>query len=97
MIFRYKREYSLFGRGRVERTYHGIRALAAIGFDLAMGLVFGLVGLAFWLVRRIVSGVVRLAFALVTLPFRTIRAIAVAHERRRAVKPVWAGAGLDEL
>lgn len=95
MIFQYTREYSLCGRGRVERSYHGIRALAAISFDLVLGLVFGLVGVAFWLVRRIVTGAIRLAFALATLPFRTIRAIAVAHESRRVVKPAWAG--LDEL
>jgi hypothetical protein len=95
MTFQYKTEYCLGRRGRVCRTYGGIRALVAIALDLALGLTFGLDGLGWWLVRRSVLTAYQVAAALVSLPLRAVREVSDAHRGCGAAKPAWAT--LDEL
>ncbi|MDG3007689.1 hypothetical protein [Paludisphaera mucosa] len=86
MAFHYTTEYRLGRRGTVHRTYGGLRALLAIGFDLALALVFGLIEfglLAAWfgvvaVYRVAVWGVAtafKLAVALLGLPLRLARAV----------------------
>ena len=54
MAWTYQVEYRLGTRGgRVTRTYGGVRALLAIGFDLMLGLVFGAIGLVFRAIGRV--------------------------------------------
>jgi cytochrome c biogenesis protein CcdA len=61
MALIYQTEYHLGPRGRVTRTYGGLRALIAIGLDLALATVFAVVGLVF----ALVGGVLRLAWRIV--------------------------------
>lgn len=101
MTFQYTTEYRLGRRGRVCRTYIGLQALIAIAFDLALGLVFGLVGLGIWAVRWFIVAAYRVArwcvmaasgtaLALLRLPRRAIRAVSVSYSGRGAAKPAWA-------
>ena len=80
--------------------------MIAIAFDLALGLVFGLIGLVWWLVWGCIGmaywvvwfGVVtacRLVIAVIGLPLRAIRAVSDASSSRAVVKPAWVS--LDEL
>lgn len=98
MAIRYTTEYRLGRRGRVCRTYGGLRALIAIGSDLALGLLFGLILGLLRLVqgsaRRCIATACRLGIALCRLPLRVIRA-AVASRGHVAAKPAWASP--DEL
>ena len=95
MSFRYTTEYSLGRRGRVCRSYTGIQALIAIGFDLTLGLVFSLVALALWVMSCCALLVYRITVALVSLPLRLIRAIRAALPAGAAAKPAWAS--FDEV
>jgi hypothetical protein len=95
MTFQYTTEYCLGRRGRVCRTYSGVQALIAIAFDLALGFTFGLIGLGLWLVRLCVVKTYRVVVALVSLPFRVVRAVSVACSPRATSKPAWVT--LDEL
>lgn len=106
MAFQYTTEYRLGRRGQVCRTYDGLQALIAIAFDLALALVFGLVGLglrtvrwcvmtAYRVARWCVMTAFRMAVALLGLPLRAIRAVSLASSGRGAAKPAWAS--FDEL
>ncbi len=60
MALTYQSEYRI-GRRTVTRTYGGARAFVAIGVDLVLGLILGVIGLAvglvgwtLWLAWRIV-------------------------------------------
>ena len=90
MTFQYTTEYRLGGRRRVCRTYGGVHAAIAISFDLALGSLFGLIGLAIWLVRLSVVTLLRLIAALLALPFKAARAISARQPACSVVKPVWA-------
>jgi hypothetical protein len=50
MALIYQTEYHLGRRGKVTRTYGGLRAVVAIAADLTLALIFGVIGLAFGLV-----------------------------------------------
>jgi hypothetical protein len=106
MAFHYTTEYRLGRRGRVSRTYGGLQALIAITFDLALALVFGLIGLGMQAARRCLVAAYRVArwcvmtayrvvVALLGLPLRAIRGLSFASSARTVAKPAWAG--LDEL
>jgi hypothetical protein len=80
--------------------------MIAIAFDLALGLVFGLIGLglrlawgcivmAYRVARFCVVTAYRLVVAVLGLPLRAIRAVSVASSSRAVVKPAWVS--LDEL
>ncbi len=102
MIFRYETEYCLGGKTWVCHRYGGLQAIIAIAFDLALSLVFGLVGctlrlvwfsvLMVWFV--VTRAVWALAF-LLSLPFRLMAAIFAPRTRRPTIKPAWVT--LDEL
>ncbi len=71
MALIYQTEYHLGRRGRVTRTYGGVRALVAIAADLTLALIFGMFGLIFGLI----GWAIRLAcwlFRLVVLAFREL-------------------------
>jgi hypothetical protein len=77
MSVRYQTEYYLGRRGRVCRTYSGIQALIAITFDLILGLIFGLVGLGWRLVRRLFDLAFGVIFGLIGLGWRLVRCLTV--------------------
>lgn len=97
MGLQYQMELGLGRRARpVVRRFGGLRAWLLIGIDLSLALAFGLVGLAFRLVRGTASRLLRLTwYTLVTLmtllveillaPVRAFRAArhAVTRARRR--------------
>lgn len=104
MGLQYQMELGLGRRARpVVRRFGGLRAWILIGIDLSLALAFGLVGLAFRLIRRAASRTLRLTWyalvALMTLaveillsPIRAFRAArhAVARDRHRAAPaPAW--------
>jgi hypothetical protein len=73
----YQTEYCLGRRGRVCRTYSGIQALIAITFDLALGLIFGLIGLGWRLVRCLFDLALGVIFGLIGLGWRLVRCLTV--------------------
>lgn len=100
MALQYTTEYGLGRRGKVSRTCHGPQALIAITFDLALALVFGLIGLGLravcWCVttcwravRWCVVTVYRTVTLALSLPLRAIRAVCEARPGRRPAKPAW--------
>jgi hypothetical protein len=70
MAFTYTTEYCLGRRGRINRSYTGIQAMIAIGFDLALGFSFAIIGLGVWLVRASVVTLSRFIATVMRLPFR---------------------------
>jgi hypothetical protein len=84
---RYQTEYRLGRRGHVCRTASGIQALGAIAFDLALGLIFGLIGHGWRKVRCLSVTTCRIAVALAGLPLRAARAITGQAAGRPVVKP----------
>ena len=95
MAFIYSTEYNLGRRGRINRSYTGIQALIAIAFDLTLGFTFWLIGTALWLLRVSVARTYRFTVAILSLPFRAVRAMFRAHEDRSVAKP--ASASFAEL
>ncbi len=94
MTLTYRTEYRLVGR--VDRTYRGVHALAAIAADLLLASIFGLIRLAF----AAAGWVVRLAWRAVRLVARCSRAVVAGLARgiaaairppSRMTKPAWAG------
>jgi hypothetical protein len=71
--------------------------MIAIAFDLALGFIFGLIALAWWLVRLCVVTAYHLVVTLVSLPFRLARAVSdsLTRSSRPVAKPVWTS--FDEL
>ena len=90
MSFIYTTEYRLGRRGRINRSYTGIQAIIAIAFDLALGFSFGVIGLGLRMLLVCVMTAYRFAFALLSLPFRAVRAVFPPLTRRRVAKPAWA-------
>ena len=70
MAFTYSTEYCLGPRGRISRSYTGIQAMIAIGFDLALGFSFAIMGIGIWLLRASVVTLTRFIATLMHLPFR---------------------------
>ena len=109
MALIYQTEYHLGRRGKVTRTYGGVRALVAISADLTLAFVFGVFGLAFglvawtlwltWRLCRVVLLAVReLILALARFVGDVITLpwrVARGLSSRRANKPVLAS--FDEL
>jgi hypothetical protein len=109
MALTYQTEYHLGRRGRVTRTYGGVRALVAISADLtlaaifgAFGLVFGLIGWTLWLTwrlcRLVVLAIRELILALARFLGDVITLpwrVARRLQASRASKPVLAS--FDEL
>ena len=109
MALIYQTEYHLGRRGKVTRTYGGLRALVAISADLtlalifgAFGLVFGVIGWTLWLTWRLCRLVVLALRELVLALARFARDVATLPWRvarslqaHRARKPVLAS--FDEL
>ncbi len=91
----YKTEYQSGRRVRIGRNYAGLRALVGILLDLAVALVFGIVGLAIRLVRWVLVTACRFVVGLLALPFRVARAVSDGFRRRAVAKPAWVLA--DEL
>jgi hypothetical protein len=96
MALRYRTEYHLgrFG-GRVSRTYGGLQALLAIGIDLALSLVFGVIWFALSLAWGILVVTYKFALELLRVPPRAIRWAFGRAPSGPAAKPAWAG--IDEL
>ena len=95
MAFVYTTEYRLGRRGRINRSYTGIQALIAIAFDLTLGFTFGVIGLGLWVSLVCVMTAYRFTFAVLTLPFKVVRAIFPSQTGRGVAKPAWAS--LEEL
>lgn len=107
----YQTEYSLGRRGRISRSYTGLRAVMAIGLDLFLLLTvelgFGLMLLALRLLFRAIVLLVRAMVFLLSLPLRFARWISRLFLRPGyaepspypvaglPLKPAWAG--YDEL
>ena len=70
MAFTYTTEYCLGRRGRINRSYTGMRALIAIAFDLGLAFSFGLVGLGISLVRACIVTLSRFIGILLRFPFQ---------------------------
>jgi hypothetical protein len=90
MPFIYTTEYRLGRRGRINRSYTGVQALIAIAFDLALGFTFGVIGLGLWMFLVGVTTAYRFVFAVLSLPFRVVRAVFHSDASRGAAKPAWA-------
>lgn len=90
MAFSYTTEYRLGRRGRINRSYTGIQAFIAIAFDLALGFCFGFIGLGVWMLLAFATTAYRFAVAVLTFPFRVVRAVLQPRPSRRGVKPAWA-------
>jgi hypothetical protein len=90
MSFVYTTEYRLGRRGRINRSYTGIQALIAIAFDLALGFTFGVIGLGLWTFLVCCTTAYRFTFAVLTLPFRVVRAVFRSHTPPGVAKPAWA-------
>lgn len=94
MPFTYQTEYRL-GRGRVVRHYTGVRAALAIGFDLYLSLIFGMLGFAVRLTWYCLTATARVAVELLLAPVRalrwTLRREGVLGPGPGAAKPAWAG------
>ena len=96
MPLHYRTEYHLgrFG-GHVARTYGGLQALLAIGIDLILSLVFGVIWFALSLSWGILVVTYRFALELLRVPPRAIRWAFGRARTAPAAKPAWAG--IDEL
>jgi hypothetical protein len=77
MALIYQTEYHLGRRGKVTRTYGGVRALVAIAADLTLAFIFGVFALAFGLVGL----VLRLAWGLCRLVVIALRELLLALAR----------------
>jgi hypothetical protein len=77
MALTYQTEYCL-GRGRrVARTYSGVPALVAIGADLTLAMIFGVIGLVF----GVVGWVLWLAWQLCRLVVLALRDVILTLAR----------------
>ncbi len=109
MLLHYQMELGLGRRrGRVVRRFGGPRAWILGLIDLALGLVFGLIGLTLRLVAlalqfswRLAVGCLTMAVALLLLPLRLARRLGCRRRTRspapigRPVKSAWSA--LDEF
>ena len=95
----YQTEYRLGRRGRVIRTYTGIRAFLAIAIDLLFVLTFDLVlGLLFFVLLMVLKLIKAIAYGF-SVPFRLARWVSLklarraraAHEYDHSLplKPAW--------
>jgi hypothetical protein len=108
MAFYYQTEYRLGRRGRIRRSYTGIRAFVAIFLDLVFGLIFETVATAMALVFRVVTLAFQLAMhviktggkilvaALAAVVFILTLPFALVHQavqRAGSIRPDGHGAG----
>jgi hypothetical protein len=105
MAIYYQTEYRLGRRGRIRRSYTGMRAFAAIFLDLIFGLVFETVASAIGLAFRVSAlaahlvlqvaktGLKILVAALATVAFLATLPFALLHQAVRQVGSLHPAAG----
>jgi hypothetical protein len=95
MSMRYQSAFSLGRRGWVTRTYDGPEAFIAILVDLALGLLFALVGFALRAAWSVAVLIVRIAWELAQIPLKAVRWTYDRYAFHPAPKPAWSA--FDEL